>query len=126
MRYLILLPCRLVVLLTGMIAVLLYVSIVAIIPSSSLKEYLRAKCSIFCFDLVAGSLSLVATFHYPENRPQNGIAVANHTSPIDSVVLATDNYYDMVNIITLVIIIFKSDKLFDSRILSFFYINGIE
>ena len=36
-------------------------------------------------------------FHNTENRPTHGIAVANHTSPIDSMVLATDQCYDMVS-----------------------------
>ncbi|KAK7074508.1 Phosphate acyltransferase, partial [Halocaridina rubra] len=35
-------------------------------------------------------------FHNTENRPSHGIAVANHTSPIDTMVLATDQCYDMV------------------------------
>lgn len=35
-------------------------------------------------------------FHDKQNRPTHGIAVANHTSPIDSMVLSTDNCYDMV------------------------------
>lgn len=97
-RYFILLPLRLVILLNGMMSVIFYVVVVGLIPNSALKRYFHSVCSIFCFDLVAGSLSLVATFHNPQNKPQNGIAVANHTSPIDSVVLATDNYYDMVSL----------------------------
>jgi len=32
----------------------------------------------------------------PENRPLRGICVANHTSPLDVVILSTDNCYAMV------------------------------
>ena len=36
------------------------------------------------------------TYHNIENRPKNGICVANHTSPIDVMVLGADNAYALV------------------------------
>ena len=37
------------------------------------------------------------TYHNPENMPKDGICVANHTSPIDVLCLASDNAYALVN-----------------------------
>lgn len=47
-----------------------------------------------CFTLI---LVVLHTFKPRENRPRNGgICVANHTSPIDVIILASDGYYAMV------------------------------
>lgn len=36
-----------------------------------------------------------------KNRPRNGgICVANHTSPIDVIILASDGYYAMVRLLS--------------------------
>lgn len=96
-RYFFLLPTRLLVLVIGMAFLLICTLVVGAIPDGPLKRILNGKLNIFCFDFVAGSLSLFATFHNPENRPKSGITVANHTSPIDSMILSTDNVYDMVS-----------------------------
>ncbi|CAL4193562.1 unnamed protein product, partial [Meganyctiphanes norvegica] len=95
-RYMLLLPVRLVILLFGLFLLCCSMIIVGLFPNGRLKRWLYKKLSVFCFDFIAGSLSLVATFHNPENAPKCGIAVANHTSPIDSMVLATDNCYDFI------------------------------
>ncbi|KAK4326672.1 hypothetical protein Pmani_002831 [Petrolisthes manimaculis] len=95
-RYALLFPIRLIILTLGIPLFWLCMIIVGVFPNGQFKRWLNRKLVIFCFDFIAGSLSLVATFHNTENAPKRGIAVANHTSPIDSVVLATHNYYDMV------------------------------
>uniref|UniRef100_A0A6A7G205 Glycerol-3-phosphate acyltransferase 3-like n=1 Tax=Hirondellea gigas TaxID=1518452 RepID=A0A6A7G205_9CRUS len=95
-RYFILLPSRLFVLIIGMAFLFVCNIVVGMLPDGPTKRKVNARISIFCFDFVAGSLSLFATFHNPENKPQSGITVANHTSPIDSMILSTDNVYDMV------------------------------
>lgn len=97
-RYLFLLPTRMMVLFIGMAILLACTLVVGLFPEGGLKRTLNGRLSIFCFDFVAGSLSLFATFHNPENRPKSGITVANHTSPIDSMILSTDNVYDMVSL----------------------------
>ena len=101
-RYVFLLPTRLVVLAIGMCFLLICTVAVGAMPCGPLKRRLNARLNIFCFDFVAGSLSLFATFHNTENRPKTGITVANHTSPIDSMILSTDNVYDMVSIFTII------------------------
>ena len=39
----------------------------------------------------------MVTYHNTENRPKDGICVANHTSPIDVVMLASDTAYALVS-----------------------------
>lgn len=52
---------------------------------------------IHCFDFLSNAISAVVFYHNPENRPVNGICVANHTSPIDALVLMCDNCYSLVS-----------------------------
>lgn len=60
--------------------------------------------SCFCLDwifvrfsLSCMSVSLTNLFDYRENKPKNGgICVANHTTPIDVIILANDGCYSMV------------------------------
>lgn len=52
---------------------------------------------IHCFDFLSNAISAVVYYHNPENRPVNGICVANHTSPIDALVLMCDNCYSLVS-----------------------------
>ncbi|XP_042216275.1 glycerol-3-phosphate acyltransferase 3-like isoform X2 [Homarus americanus] len=78
-------------------------------PSGSFRfqdpmAYMAAGMRAVVQDCVSQSFSpaelrtwnMMSRFHDTENRPTHGIAVANHTSPIDSMVLATDQCYDMV------------------------------
>ena len=46
--------------------------------------------------ILGGAISAVITYHNPENMPKDGICVANHTSPIDVLILACDNAYALV------------------------------
>nr|XP_053645535.1 glycerol-3-phosphate acyltransferase 3-like isoform X2 [Cherax quadricarinatus] len=95
-RYFLFFPLRIVILILGTVLFWICMLAVGLLPNGSAKRWLNEKLLVFCFDFIAGSLSLVATFHNEEYAPKNGIAVANHTSPIDSMVLATHNCYDMV------------------------------
>ena len=63
------------------------------------KRWLHYQVYTLSFQILGGVLSAVITYHNPENRPKQGICVANHTSPIDVLVLACDNAYALVRII---------------------------
>lgn len=53
--------------------------------------------SLIAFRIIARSLSAVINFHNEEYKPKNcGFCVANHTSPIDVTVLASDCTYSLV------------------------------
>lgn len=70
--------------------------IVGYVPEGKFKRWLNYHVSIMCFGVLSSALSAVITYHNPENRPKCGICVANHTSPIDVLVLACDNCYALV------------------------------
>lgn len=71
-------------------------AVVGYVPEGSFKRWLNNKVSILCFTFLSSALSSVITYHNPENRPIRGICVANHTSPIDVLVLMCDNCYSLV------------------------------
>lgn len=55
-----------------------------------------------CFQVLSSALSSVIRYHNRENLPRHGICVANHTSPIDVLVLACDNCYALVSWVAVV------------------------
>ncbi|XP_023340863.1 glycerol-3-phosphate acyltransferase 3 [Eurytemora carolleeae] len=64
--------------------------------NSDFKRWLNYQVFTSCFQVLGGALSAVIRYHHTENRPKAGICVANHTSPIDVLVLACDNAYALV------------------------------
>ena len=66
-------------------------------PEGERKRRLHFQVYTSCFQLLGGAISAVINHHNPENRPDGGIVVANHTSPIDVLVLACDNAYALVS-----------------------------
>lgn len=62
------------------------------------KQRLHYQVYTSCFQLLGGSLSAVITHHNQENKATRGICVANHTSPIDVLVMACDNAYALVSL----------------------------
>ncbi|XP_048268460.1 glycerol-3-phosphate acyltransferase 3-like isoform X1 [Bombus terrestris] len=71
-------------------------AVVGYVPEGSFKRWLNYKVSIMCFGVLSSALSSVITYHNPENRPVRGICVANHTSPIDVLILMCDNCYSLI------------------------------
>lgn len=67
-------------------------------PDGPNKRWMVEKVSIQCFSLLSSALSAVINYHNIQNRPGgSGICVANHTSPIDVLILMQDNCYSLVN-----------------------------
>ena len=73
-------------------------TIIGRLRESPMKRKLYYYAYTTCFQILGGSLSAVITYHHTENKPKNGICVANHTTPIDVLILACDNAYDLVSI----------------------------
>lgn len=71
-------------------------AVVGYVPEGSFKRWITSKVSIMCFAVLSSALSSVITYNNPENRPVRGLCVANHTSPIDVLVLMCDNCYSLV------------------------------
>lgn len=71
---------------------------VGCMPDGTSKRWMVHKVSNHCFGVLASALSAVINYHNPENRPLSGLCVANHTSPIDVLVLMCDNCYSLVSL----------------------------
>ena len=51
-----------------------------------------------CFRIMTRTFSTVITYHNRQHRPRrDGICVANHTTPVDVLVLQCDRTYALVN-----------------------------
>ena len=74
---------------------------VGALPNGDFKKWLHYQVYTSCFQILGGAISAVITYHNPENKPKQGICVANHTSPIDVLILACDNAYALVIIFCL-------------------------
>ncbi|XP_032869780.1 glycerol-3-phosphate acyltransferase 4 isoform X2 [Amblyraja radiata] len=62
-----------------------------------LKDFLSKHVHLMCYRICVRALTAIIHYHDSENRPKNGgICVANHTSPIDVIILASDGFYAMV------------------------------
>ncbi|XP_058119199.1 glycerol-3-phosphate acyltransferase 3 [Anopheles ziemanni] len=71
-------------------------AVVGCIPEGSFKRTMVRSVLIQCFGFLSSALSSVVNYHNIENRPLNGICVANHTSPIDVLMLMCDNCYSLI------------------------------
>jgi glycerol-3-phosphate O-acyltransferase 3/4 len=67
------------------------------IPIPWLKRWCNKKAMLITFRLLARALSAVITYHNKEYAPRSsGICVANHTTPVDIVMVATNNIFALV------------------------------
>ena len=73
-------------------------ALVGAMPNGDMKKWLHYQVYTSCFQILGGALSAVITYHDAENKPKQGICVANHTSPIDVLILACDNAYALVRL----------------------------
>lgn len=95
-RYFILLPLRIMFLFFGILGLTCSMALVG-----SLPEPLRSRCywhvSLLSFKFLSCAITATLEFHNQQYRAKKGdICVANHTSPIDVLVLACDNCYALV------------------------------
>ncbi|XP_059084094.1 glycerol-3-phosphate acyltransferase 3-like isoform X1 [Tigriopus californicus] len=96
-RYFVLLPCRSIILVFGIFYLLFMTAAVGSIPSQYLRRRLYDYVAVTCFRILSRSFSAVVTFHNKHYRPKSdGICVANHTTPIDVVILQIDRSYALV------------------------------
>lgn len=78
-----------------MVTMMTLVGVLPISPSLRRKVYEWAALTVF--RIYCRSVSAVITFHNVQHRPKSdGICVANHTTPIDAVILQHDRAYALV------------------------------
>lgn len=92
-RYCVLLPGRAAIFVVGLLYMAVGMSVIGPVTDGPFKRWLNHQITTSCFQVLGGAISAVITYHNIENRPKNGICVANHTSPIDVMVLGADNAY---------------------------------
>lgn len=96
-RYCVLAPLRITLALIGLSWLVIGTTLVGLLPSSRGKNWLSDLVHLTCYRICARGLSATIRYYNKENRPKKGgICVANHTSPIDIVILANDGCYAMV------------------------------
>uniref|UniRef100_A0A7E4VJ96 PlsC domain-containing protein n=1 Tax=Panagrellus redivivus TaxID=6233 RepID=A0A7E4VJ96_PANRE len=96
-RYGVLLPTRLVIFVLGLTFLVTSTAVLGLLPECSLKRYLNEKCMLACYRILSRCVSAVIYFHDKHNKAKNGgICVANHTSPIDVMILSTDHCYALI------------------------------
>uniref|UniRef100_A0A8C1RW17 Glycerol-3-phosphate acyltransferase 4 n=2 Tax=Cyprinus carpio TaxID=7962 RepID=A0A8C1RW17_CYPCA len=96
-RYGFLLPLRLTLAITGVGLLVVLTAMIGFLPNGRMKNFLSEKVHLMCYRICVRALTAIITYHHSENKPKNGgICVANHTSPIDVIILASDGCYAMV------------------------------
>ncbi|XP_017070468.1 glycerol-3-phosphate acyltransferase 3-like isoform X3 [Drosophila eugracilis] len=96
-RYVILMPLRVLVCFVGVLFAVLSNSIVACLPFRFLRLSLASLSFKITFRLISSSMSSFIKFHNKQYKPTiSGFCVANHTSPLDVAILSTDCTYSLV------------------------------
>lgn len=96
-RYFFLLPTRLFLQIVGVGWLCICTASIGYLPENRFKKWLNWHVSLMCFRILSRACSATITYHDRENRAKGGgICVANHTSPIDVVILACDNCYALI------------------------------
>ncbi|XP_061784677.1 glycerol-3-phosphate acyltransferase 3-like isoform X1 [Nerophis lumbriciformis] len=96
-RYCILAPLRITLACIGLTWLVIGTSAVGLLPNWRMKFWLSEWVHVMCYRICARGLSAAIRYHNRENKPQKGgICVANHTTPIDIVILCNDGCYAMV------------------------------
>uniref|UniRef100_A0A674A1Z0 Glycerol-3-phosphate acyltransferase 3 n=1 Tax=Salmo trutta TaxID=8032 RepID=A0A674A1Z0_SALTR len=96
-RYCVLFPLRITLAIIGLSWLVIGTTLVGFLPNRRVKNWLSELVHLMCYRICARGLSATIQYHNKNNKPQKGgICVANHTSPIDIVILANDGCYAMV------------------------------
>ncbi|KAK6059637.1 Acyltransferase [Cooperia oncophora] len=96
-RYLVLVPIRIMLFILGMTTMCGVCYIVGHVPNQKIRKFLNRHVMLASMRIFSRSFSSIIRFHDQENRAKKGgICVANHTSPIDVMVLSCDNCYAMI------------------------------
>ncbi|KAM8808222.1 glycerol-3-phosphate acyltransferase 3-like [Eudromia elegans] len=96
-RYCLLLPLRIGLSSFSILFLVSATTVVGQFPNGRVKCWLSNQVQMTCAALGVRCLSGAVHFHNRENRPQKGgICVANHTSPLDVLILASDGCYSLV------------------------------
>ncbi|XP_077289606.1 glycerol-3-phosphate acyltransferase 4 isoform X5 [Arctopsyche grandis] len=94
-RYFFLFPLRVFICFVGVASLTACTALVGCLREGEPRRRANRRLSAACFALLSRSISAVVTYHgEPPRGP--GICVANHTSPIDALMLMCDNCYSLI------------------------------
>lgn len=97
LRYTVLFPFRLVLFLFACVFTFLSTFLIGRVREGRFKRVLNWYATLILHRILSRVFSAIITFHNRENKAGPGsICVANHTSPIDVIILSTDNCYSMI------------------------------
>ncbi|XP_033845981.1 glycerol-3-phosphate acyltransferase 4 [Periophthalmus magnuspinnatus] len=97
LRYTVILPLRVALAVTGIILLIVLTTLVGFLPKGKFRSRLSEDVHLLCYRIFVRALTAIITYNNQENKPQNGgICVANHTTPIDVIILANDGCYSLV------------------------------
>ncbi|KRY39457.1 Glycerol-3-phosphate acyltransferase 3 [Trichinella spiralis] len=93
-RYFVIFPINLTILVIALFILIATGCTITFIRDEQKKRKISRSMSLVCYRILLQACSGVVTFHNRHNSAKpGGICVANHTSPIDALVLACDNCY---------------------------------
>lgn len=96
-RYLILFPFRLCLFTLAIFWMMCSAVFLKYFPIQNAKLRYGFYINIVLHRILSRVFSAIITFHHTEHRAKRGsICVANHTSPIDVIILSTDNSFSMI------------------------------
>ncbi|KAI2810704.1 transferase [Blomia tropicalis] len=96
-RYFILFPTRIIVTIISIAMLIFCTATIGCLPDGLYKRQIYWHACLVCFRIMTRAFSGIITFHDRQNMAKpGGITVANHTSPIDVAILASDNCYALV------------------------------
>ncbi|KRY58554.1 Glycerol-3-phosphate acyltransferase 4 [Trichinella britovi] len=96
-RYFVIFPINLTILIIALFILIATGCTITFIRDEEKKRKISRSMSLVCYRILLQACSGVVTFHNRHNSAKpGGICVANHTSPIDALVLACDNCYAFV------------------------------
>uniref|UniRef100_A0A1Y1LAB4 Phospholipid/glycerol acyltransferase domain-containing protein n=1 Tax=Photinus pyralis TaxID=7054 RepID=A0A1Y1LAB4_PHOPY len=97
-RYFFLFPLRVFICFFGASFLVVSTAIIGFLPENSIRRWINRAAYIVSFRIMVRALSGIITFHNRQYKPANaGVCVANHTSPIDIIILSTDNNFSLVS-----------------------------
>jgi len=96
-RYVFLFPVRLMLFIIAILLMLFSTAVIGLVPNPGLRKKLNGIAMLMCFRIFSRAFSSIIRYHDKENKAKGGgICVANHTSPIDVMILSCDNVYAMI------------------------------
>lgn len=97
-RYAFLIPLRLTFFTTGLIWMFFSMSFVGLLPEKyNIRHRVYCLISLMSFRMLSCALTSRLEFHNGQYKAQRGdVCVANHTSPLDALILSCDNSYALV------------------------------